>query len=61
MEASILMTAQFFMHRFAECEGRAGSKGKQTRLGVQGRSEVTVQFFKFCACPLDPLNLHSAI
>ena len=33
---------------------------KRTQLGVQGRSEATVDIFKLLACLLDPLNLHSA-
>ena len=40
---------------------RAGSMGKRTHLGVHGRSKATVQIFKLWACPLDPLNLLSAI
>ena len=40
---------------------RVGSTGKRTRLGVQVWFETTVQIFKLCACPLDPLNPHSAI
>ena len=40
---------------------RVSSTGKQTRLGVQGKSEATVRIFKLCVCLLDPLNPHSAI
>ena len=28
---------------------------------VRARSETTLQIFKLCACPLEPLNPHSAI
>ena len=40
---------------------RAGSMGKRTWCGVQGRSEATIQMFKLCTCRLDPLNPHSVI
>ena len=39
----------------------AGSLGKRTRHGIQGRSDAPVQIFKLCTCPLDLLNQHSAI
>ena len=40
---------------------RVDSTGKRTWLGVWDRSKATIQIFKLCACPLDLLNLHSAI
>ena len=49
---SMLIPQFLSTRRFAEWDYIAGSTGKRTWLGVQGRSEATVQIFKLCACPL---------